>query len=346
MNCPAYVGFRQAASGVVCAVAFTICASPEVAFAKEEYLLRLGHDTIDDYQDSLSQHFGEELEKLTDGRIRVEIYPANQLGSNESMNQQVRTGSLQGMIQPTAFLTPVAPVLGLLDLPFLFPSHEVQNIVLNSDAAEPLNEALRDKGYMPVAWMTGGFKQFNSTFPIRSAEDFQGRVYRTMTSPILVRQYEAWGATPTTMSFSEVYTGLQQGTIEGQENPPDATYHMKMHEVAKYLTISNHGALTTVLTVSLAWYDRLPADLQEAVRQAGLSTSEVSQGLLEPYHTEAIEGMRDAGADVSELAEKERQKLRTLSEPVWDIAREDSVMGPALEKLVAEVESVTSENAE
>ena len=92
--------------------------------------------------------------------------------------------------------------------------------MLNSPAADVLNAALRKEGYEPIAWVPGGFKQFNTTFPVRNADDFKGRVYRTMTSPILVKQYQSWGSTVTAMSFSEVYMGLQQRTIEGHEIQP------------------------------------------------------------------------------------------------------------------------------
>jgi len=325
------------ASGFLCAVLLTAHPGTDGAKAQEEYLLRIGHDTVEDYQDALARHFAEEVERESDGRIAVEIYPANQLGSNESMNQQVRTGALQGIIQPSAFLTPVAPVLGVLDLPFLFPNEDVQNTVLNSKAAELLNEALREEGYEPVAWMTGGFKQFNTTFPVRKASDFDGRIYRTMTSPILVHQYESWGASVTTMSFSEVYTALQQGTIEGHENPPDAIYHRKLHEVAPYLTISDHGALTTVLTLSKRWYDQLPADLQQVLQQAGKSTAKKSSELLEPFHQASLKAMEADGTEIIYLDEQERQKLREMAAPVWDHVAKDPVMGSALEALKAEV---------
>ena len=114
--------------------------------------------------------------------------------------------------------------------------------MLNSPAADVLNAALRKEGYEPIAWVPGGFKQFNTTFPVRNADDFKGRVYRTMTSPILVKQYQSWGSTVTAMSFSEVYMGLQQRTIEGHENPADATYGRKLHEVDQILSRSRTTA--------------------------------------------------------------------------------------------------------
>lgn len=316
---------------------FALIAGQSTA-AEAEYTLRIGHDTIDDYQDELSRHFAEEVERHSDGRVEVEIYPANQLGSNESMNQQVRTGALQGIIQPTAFLTPIAHELSVLDLPFLFPSHEVQNAVLNSEAAYALNEALREEGYEPVAWMTGGFKQFNTTFPLREANDLEGRTYRTMTSDILVRTFEAWGSTVTTMSFSEVYTALQQGTAEGHENPPDATYHMQLHEPAPYFTQSDHGALTTVLTLSSVWYEQLPEDIQQILQEAGESTARHSAEILEPFHQDALDAMEAEGTEIIQLPEEERNTLRDRAEEVWDTVRNDERLGPILKALRDEVE--------
>lgn len=310
---------------------------PGVAAAQDEYLVRLGHDTIDDYQDALADHFAEEAERLSDGRVKVEVYPANQLGSNESMNQQVRTGALQAIIQPTAFLTPIAEELSVLDLPFLFPSHEVQNEVLNTDAAKPLNDALREEGYEPVAWVTGGFKQFNTSFPLREASDLEGRTYRTMTSEILVDTFEQWGSTVSTMSFSEVYTAIEQGTVEGHENPPDATYHMKLHEPAPYYTISDHGALTTVLTLSKVWYDDLPSHVQQILQEAAASTTEHAHEVLNSFHEEALSAMKEEGVEIIHLPEEERDKLREKAEPVWDSVRSNPTLGPVLDRLEAEV---------
>lgn len=322
--------------GLILAAAVAACL-PGIAAAQERYVVRLGHDTIDDYQDALAHYFADEAKRISEGRVDVQVYPANQLGSNESMNQQVRTGALQAIIQPTAFLTPIAPELSVLDLPFLFPSHEVQNEVLNTDAAKPLNDALRKEGYEPTAWVTGGFKQFNTSFPLREASDLEGRTYRTMTSEILVDTFEHWGSTVSTMSFSEVYTAIEQGTVEGHENPPDATYHMKLHEPAPYYTISDHGALTTVLTLSKVWYDDLPKEIQQVLQEASAATTEHAHEVLASFHEEALSSMEDEGVEIIHLPEEERAKLRAAAKPVWEEIRSDATLGPILERLEAEI---------
>lgn len=322
---------------VVCA-GFIATSISQHAAAQEKITLRIGHDTIEDYQDAAARFFAEEVERESKGRVRVQIFPANQLGSNESMNQQVRSGALQGMIQPSAFLTPAAKILAVLDLPFLFPNETVQAAVLNSPAAEPLNEALRKEGYEPVAWMTGGFKQFNTTFPLKKADDLKNRVYRTMTSPILVEQYKSWGSTPTAMSFSEVYMGLQQKTIEGHENPPDATYGRKLHEVAHYITVANHGALATVLTLSTRWMKGLPPDVQEILKNAGKATAKKSGDLIKPYHERAMAAMEKGGTKIFVLPDEEKEILRKRAQPVWDKVLADPRLGPALKQLQDEVQ--------
>lgn len=325
------------ASVLVCAGLIAFCSMPNKAEAQSKVTLRIGHDTIEDYQDAVARFYKEEVERESGGRIQVQIFPANQLGSNSSMNQQVRDGALQGIIQPSAFLTPIAKILGVLDLPFLFPNEAVQTEVLNSPAADILNEALRKQGYEPVAWMTGGFKHFNTTFPVTKADDFKGRVYRTMTSPILVKQYQSWGSTVTAMSFSEVYMGLQQKTIEGHENPADATYGRKLHEVAKYFTISDHGALATVLTLSSRWLNGIEPELQEILKKAGRVTAEKSKELAKPFQDHAIDAMAKEGATIGKLPEEERTILRERAQPAWDLVEADPDMGPALKALQAEI---------
>ena len=139
------------------------------------------------------------------------------------------------------------------------------------------------------------------------------------------------------MSFSEVYMGLQQKTIEGHENPADATYGRKLHEVAKYFTISNHGARATVLTLSSRWFKGLDPEVQDILTKAGVATAEKSKELAKPYQDHAIEAMQKEGAEISTLSEEERETLRKRAQPVWDMVEADPALGDALKVLQDEV---------
>ena len=301
--------------------------------AKAQYEIKLGHATANDAQDQTALFFGKEVERLSSGRIKVSVFNASQLGNNDKMNKDLRSGAQEALLQPTGFATAYLPILGVLDLPFLFPNDEVQTKVLNSDAAKPLLDAALSANVEIVAFFGGGFKQLATTFPVTKVEDLRGRKFRVISSPELVAQFKAFGAIGVPMALGEVYTALQQGTVEGVENPEDVVVKMKHHEAAKYFTRTNHGALSSVILVNKRFLSSLPADLQKAVRDAGQSAANKALELYSQARKDSAAEMARAGIQLTELPAPELAKLKAAAEPVWDEAKKDKAKAEAIESL-------------
>jgi len=310
---------------------------PTAVEGQAQFTMKLGHATANDGQDEIAKFFAKEVERLSGGRIKAPVYNASQLGNNEKMNKDLRSGAQEAIIQPAGFAVPYIPVLGILDLPFLFPSDEVQTKVLNSDAAEPFRQAARQAGLEIVMWYAGGFKYLATKFPVNTAEDLKGRKIRVIQSPELVGQFKAFGAIGIPLPLAECYTALQQGTVEGIEVPIDVMERFKFHEVAKYVTGMGHGTLSSMIMINSRWLNSLPSDLQEVVRKAGEAAATESLSIMRKHQHRSLDIVKKA-ATFSELPDMERAKLKTASEQVWAEIKKDQAKAEALARLVGSIE--------
>jgi C4-dicarboxylate-binding protein DctP len=161
------------------------------------------------------------------------------------------------------------PQLALFDLPFLFRDIDHLHKVQDSAVGQKLKDMVTAKGYVALDFWDNAFKQFTSSKKaLIKPEDAKGQKFRIMSSKVLEAQFKAVGANPQMMPFSEVYSALQQGVIDGQENTNSNIYTKKFYEVSKYMTVSNHGYLGYLVVLSKKFWDSLPADLQANVKQA------------------------------------------------------------------------------
>jgi tripartite ATP-independent transporter DctP family solute receptor len=305
-----------------------------------EYTMKLGHPTANDAMDMGARFFAQEVERLSGGKIKVPVYNASQLGNNEKMNKDVRMGAQECIIQPAGFAVPFVPALGVFDLPFLFPSYDVFEKVIHTQATDPMGEATRKTGVELVGFLQCAFKYFCTTFPMKKAEDLKGRKIRIIQSPVLTTQFKAWGAIPIPMHLGELYTGLQQGACEGFDNPIDLIENMKFYEVSKNVTKSIHAANIIVIMVSKKWLDSLPADMQEAVRKAGRTS--ITEGIkIQKQFTERSTDIIKAKANYYELPEAEKTKLKTAGMVVWDDMRKDPEKAAAMKPLIQAIEAAS-----
>src|SRR5258706_16268584 len=171
----------------------------------------------------------------------------------------------------------------VFDLPYLFDNYEELHKVTRGPIGASLLKKLDAKGIIGLAYWDNGFKDMSSNKALRKPEDFRGQKLRIQSSKVLDAQMRALGASPQVMAFSEVYQALQTGVVDGTENPPSNFYTQKMHEVQKYLTISNHGYLGYAVIVNKKFWDGLPADIRTSLEGA----------------------MKDATKHANEIAKKE-----------------------------------------
>ena len=281
--------------------------------------IKIGHD-----QPEKSPHhdgalyFKKLVEEGSNGEIAIKIFPSQLLGTGLQMSEMVQAGALEILAIPTSNMQVLHPPLQVLDLPFLFPDREALFRVLDGEFTEALYKPLLNKNIVGLHWFISGFKQFTGNFPIRTPEDFKGHKIRVMPAPILREQFKAFGASPVPIDFHELYNALQQGVVDGQENPLTTIVTMKFYEVQKYLTLSNHAFIAYVFVASKTFYDSLPEKHQKLIRESATKAGIYERNLISEREKGFLETIKKAGVTIIELKPEERQAFRKAVEPVYD----------------------------
>jgi C4-dicarboxylate-binding protein DctP len=252
---------------VMSAVATAVLATSGLA---ADYTLKFSHVVSPNTPKGKAADFFEKrLEELSGGKIDVQVYPSSQLYKDNAVLKALTLNSVQMAAPSFSKFGKIVPQLALFDLPFLFNDIDHLHRVQDSSVGKKLKGMVTAKGYVALSFWDNGFKQLSSSQkPLIKPSDAQGQKFRIMSSKVLEAQFKAVDANPQMMPFSEVYSGLQQGVIDGQENTISNIYTKKFHEVQKYLTISNHGYLGYLIVVSKKFWNSLPSDLRKDVAQA------------------------------------------------------------------------------
>ncbi|ETW10977.1 TRAP dicarboxylate transporter, DctP subunit precursor [Roseivivax marinus] len=280
------------------ALALTLAASTAAA---QDYTMRLSHgDNENNPTHKGAAKFEELVEEYSDGRIDVQIFPSNQLGSEQEVAQALRTGSIESEILYTGNLVPLAPSVGVMMLPYAFTSTDQAHAAMDA-LKEPLNERLpQEAGVRILGYFEKGFRVLtNGEREVKTLDDLQGLKIRVSKNNIAIETFKSWGLDPVPMAWAEVFPALQQGVIDGQENPYTTAISSKFYEVQDYITEIHYLIWSGPIIVSERFYQGLPEDLQDVLNRAG---------------EEAAQYEREVSAEETEAAKKELVDLgMTLS---------------------------------
>ena len=265
-----------------------------------------------------ADYFKKLAEERTKGAVKVEVYPNSQLYKDREEVEALQLGAVQ-MLAPS--LSKFGPLgvrqFELFDLPYIFPSKDVLYRVMDGDIGKSLFGMLNEKGIVGLAYWDNGFKHMSANRPLRTVDDFKGLKMRIQSSKVLEAQMKALGANPQVMAFSEVYSALQQGVVDGTENPISNLYTKKMHEVQKHLTLSQHGYLGYAVIVNKAFWDGLPADIRATLEQAMKEATFYERSIAQRENDDALEAVKKAGTtEVYVLPLEERIKWWKAMLPV------------------------------
>ena len=221
---------------------FALCACGGSAKEEQTYTIRIGHsDTTQNLIHVSLEHFAKAVNERTNGRVTIEIYAAEQLGSNKEMIEMVKMGNLDAMMLPSGQQADFCPKFKALSLPFLFSDYKHVYKVLDGEIGQELLEGLEENNLIQLAYWENGLRQFtNSKRPIEKPEDLAGLKFRTPEDQMTMAIFAAYGASASPFAFSELYLALQQGTFDGQENPVANIYANNFQDVQKYLTMVNY----------------------------------------------------------------------------------------------------------
>ncbi|NVO57925.1 TRAP transporter substrate-binding protein [Rhodobacteraceae bacterium B1Z28] len=260
--------------------------------------------------------FEKELEDRSGGRIEVETFFGGALGNEREMMDQVTSGLLQGT--RGGFFADASGAFNLYQLPFLVASWDEMQCLVGSDFTKEIGARAAANGYhVPATGISQGFRAYtNNVKPITKVEDLAGLKIREPQSDLMIATGTALGSVPVAMPFSETYQAFQQGVIDGQHNPPQNIWDFKVHEVQKYLSLTNHMTGPDPLIVNKAWYDALPADLQAIFDEVSVEALAMSDNLYRDAETNVIEDMKEF-VEINTLEPAALTGFQTAVEPVY-----------------------------
>lgn len=279
-----------------------------------------------------AHYFAEELEKAAPGQFEFQYFANHQLGDETQMLQGLQLNTLNAAVITGTFIGNIVPSFQLNDLPFLYESYEQAHKVLDGEAGTIMFEQLESKGIVGLGFAQAGFRHvINNKHGVNTPEDFKGIKLRVQPSDIFLDSFRALGANPTPMPWSEVFTAVQQGTIDGLEVPVPVIYSTKMTEVNKYMSLTNHTYNALALVISKQSFDRLDDDGQQIVRDAARAAIDRQREVAAQNEEEILQQIKDTGMEVNEVADL--SVFRDRVSDVYDKYRKtigDEVMDAAL----------------
>jgi tripartite ATP-independent transporter DctP family solute receptor len=249
--------------------------------------------------------FAREVEKRTNGRYKVQNFYSGALGAERESIEGLQLGTLDLTMTSTGPVPNFVPEVAILDIPFLFRDYAHARAVLDGPIGQQMLQKFPAKGFVALAWGENGFRHMtNSKRPVNGPDDLKGLKMRTMENPVHIQAYKAFGIIPTPMAFTEVFTALQQGTVDGQENPLSVISAAKLEQVQKYMTLTGHVYSPALILMSKAQWDKLsPAD-QQAFLDAAKEGVKANRARIDDDEKKAVADLRSKGMSVVENVDK------------------------------------------
>ena len=267
------------------------------ARAEPPIVIKFSHVVaVDTPKGRAAERFRELAEKLTQGRVKVEVYPNSQLYKDKEELEALQLGAVQMLAPSLAKFGPLGvKQFEAFDLPYIFSSKQALYNVTEGPVGKSLLQKLEPKGIVGLAFWDNGFKIMSANKPLHAPADFKGVKMRIQASKVLDAQMRALGALPQVLAFSEVYQALQTGVVDGTENPPSNMYTQKMHEVQKHVTITNHGYLGYAVIVNKKFWDGLPDDLRAQLEVAMRDATTYEKTIAQHDNDLAMDAIRKSG---------------------------------------------------
>lgn len=266
----------------------------------EVKILRLGHglDVSHSVHVAMVQ-MGDDLERLSDGKLKLEIYPSQQLGTERQCLELLQIGSLDMTKVSVGVLENFAPKMKVLGLPFLFRNREHSFKVLDGPIGKQLLNGGEKYWLKGLGYYDAGSRSFyTKDKPVNSPEDLKGQKIRVMESVTAMDMVRGLGGSPTPISWGELYTALQQGVVDGAENNPPSFYLSRHYEVCKYYTLDEHTVLPDVLLAGTHLWDKLSEEEQNWLKQAVETSVVYQRKLWLEAENEALEAVKKAGVHI------------------------------------------------
>ena len=285
----------------------------------QRYAWPLGSSSPEDTVTQIyAEKFAEEVERLSDGTMLISVYPNSVLGGDRELLESCKEGDIPFVVQNTAPQVTFMPDFALFDMPAVFETiDEVREHVDNPDFLSMMQQVYGDAGYVLLGYADQGFRVMTTNRNVQSISDFKGQKIRTMENSYHMAYWKNLGASPTPMTFSEVYIGLQQGTIDAQENPYEVIVSNKLYEQQDYVVETNHLPHLISLIVSEEFFDSLTEKQQQIIREAADTAKEYAREQSDARIASRMDTIRESGTEIITPSEELYCKIRELCKPIY-----------------------------
>jgi C4-dicarboxylate-binding protein DctP len=313
------------------------------ALAQAPIVLKFSHVVASDTpKGKAAEKFKELADKYTSGKVKVEVYANSTLYKDKEELEALQLGAVQMLAPSNSKFGPIGVrEFEVFDLPYILPDLATLRKVTDGPLGAKLLKLLEPKGMTGLAYWDNGFKVMSANKKLIAPQDYKGLKFRIQSSKVLEAQFRALGSIPQVMAFSEVYQALQTGVVDGQENTTSNMFTQKMHEVQKYLTITNHGYIGYVVVVNKKFWDGLPADIRGQLDKAMKEATAFGNGQSAKENDEALGDIKKAGkTEIITLTPEQDAAMRKAMEPVYkDVA--SRVGQPLIDEFIKETGGVS-----
>ncbi|WP_391558093.1 TRAP transporter substrate-binding protein [Robertmurraya sp.] len=263
--------------------------------------------------------FGELVESKTNGSIKVEVYPNGQLGGDREVFESLQFGSIQGTTMSTGPIAQFVPKFNVFDLPFLFPNSEVAYGVLDGKIGTDLLAELESQNVIGLNYWENGFRHLtNGVKEVKTPDDVKGLKIRTLENDLHMDIWSELGANPTPMAFTELFAGLQQGVVDGQENPVGNVTANKFYEVQKYLSKTGHVYNASPFLISKDFWNTLSDEEKKAVQEAADEARDYQRELNQKEDEDGYKFLTENGMTVTDITDEEKEAFLEKVKPVYE----------------------------
>ncbi len=317
-------------------VALCLVFQPTIVGAAD-YTLKFANPVPKDHSwGRAAEVFSKMVTEASNGRVEVQVFHSGALGKIREALEMAKVGTVDFVLSGTGHVTGHVPELGITILPYLWKDTETMFQALDGPFGQYLGQQLSAKGFEVVGWWDNGFRHVsNNARPIMAASDMKGLKIRTLPAKVHVAFFKGLGASPTPMGWTELYQGLQQGVVDAQENPPAMVFLGRLHEVQKYYSLTGHVNEPGIVLMSKASMNRLPQELQLAVKIAAQKAS-LWQRVVNANDNQAVmQKLTDAGLKINEVPQATIAEFRTVAQSVYpDVVKSFGPKGKELVDMV------------
>lgn len=300
--------------------------------SEETYVLQAGHSLPDDHPYHLGfLEMAKAVEERTDGQVTIEVFANSEIGAERELTEGMGLGTVDLVVSSTAPVTNFVPELGVLDVPFLFQDRESAVEILEGDIGDELFAKMEENGIIGLSWGENGYRHItNAVRPIETPEDLQGLKIRTQENEIHLAAFEALGAQPTPMAWTEAITALQQGVVDAQENPAIVADQFSLYDAnQKYMSLTGHVYSVAIYMMSQKTYDELPEELRDIVVEEGQKAGPRERELIVEMEQESLQTLKDNGMEIIE--DIDTAPFREAVQPVYETIEHQDLLNEILD---------------